>query len=101
MGVNPSLLSKLLHECKYIQMELMHNGLHLQHSNIFNFIYLFIFPFKAVPAAYGSSQARGRIGATAVSLCHSHSNEGSEPHLQPVLQLVVRLNPWEFGMKMV
>ena len=27
--------------------------------------------FKATPAAYGSSQARGRIGATAAGLCHS------------------------------
>jgi len=24
--------------------------------------------------AYGGSQAKGRIGATAASLCHSHSN---------------------------
>ena len=31
--------------------------------------------------AYGSSQARGRIGTTAASLCQSHSNEESEPHL--------------------
>ena len=30
--------------------------------------------------AYGSSQARGRIGAT--GLHHSHSNARSEPHLQ-------------------
>ena len=40
--------------------------------------------FRATPAAaYGGSQARGRIGATAVGLHHSHSNEGSEPYLQP------------------
>ena len=30
-----------------------------------------------------SSWARGRIGATAASLCDSHSNSGSKPHLQP------------------
>ena len=35
---------------------------------------------------YGSSQARGRIGAAAASLCHGHSNMGSEPHLRPVPQ---------------
>ena len=29
------------------------------------------FVFRAAPAAYGGSQARGRIGATAASLCHS------------------------------
>ena len=37
--------------------------------------------FRAVCAAYGSSQARGRIGATATGLHHSHSNVGSEPCL--------------------
>ena len=31
--------------------------------------------------AYGSSQARGQIGAAAASLHHSHSNSGSEPCL--------------------
>ena len=44
------------------------------------FIYLFCL-FRAAPAAYGGSQARGRIGAAAISLQHSHSDEGSEPHL--------------------
>ena len=46
----------------------------------------------AAPAAYGSSQARGQIGAIAVGLHHSQSNKGSELHLQPTLQLVVMLN---------
>ena len=32
--------------------------------------------------AYGGSQIRGRLGATAVGLHHSHSNAGSELHLQ-------------------
>ena len=32
----------------------------------------------AAPAAYGGSQARGRIGAVATGLCQSHSNAGSE-----------------------
>ena len=39
--------------------------------------------FRAIPAAYGSSWARGRIGGVAVGLHHSHSNARSEPHLQP------------------
>ena len=30
--------------------------------------------FRAPPAAHGSSQARGRIGALAAGLHHSHSN---------------------------
>ena len=41
----------------------------------------------AAPAAYGGSQARGRIGAVATSLRQSHSNVGSEPRLQPTPQL--------------
>ena len=39
--------------------------------------------FRATPTAYGSSQVRGQIRATAACLYHSHSNVGSEPHLQP------------------
>ena len=38
--------------------------------------------------AYGSSKARGRIGAAAASLHHSHSNAGSELCLQPTSQLM-------------
>ena len=34
----------------------------------------FFFFFRASPVAYGSSQARGRIGAITAGLCHSHSN---------------------------
>ena len=38
------------------------------------FIYFFIFClFRATPTAYGASQARGLISATAASLHHSHS----------------------------
>ena len=39
------------------------------------------------PAAYGGSEARGQIGAVATGLHQSHSNAGSEPHLQPTSQL--------------
>ena len=53
---------------------------------------LFYFIFTAAPASYGSSQARGRIGAVAASLQHSHDNNGSEPHLRPTPQLVAMLN---------
>ena len=39
---------------------------------IFNFIYLFTaLLFMTAPAAYGGSQARGPLGATAAGLCHS------------------------------
>ena len=46
----------------------------------------------AAPAAYGGSQARGRIGAAAASLHQSHSNAGSEPRLQPTPQLTATLD---------
>ena len=57
------------------------------HVNIFFFFFcLFAFSWAAL-AAYGGSQARGRIGAIATSLRQSHSNTGSEPSLQPTPQL--------------
>ena len=51
------------------------------------------FFLRATPAAYGGSQARGRTGATAAGLHHSHSNAGSEPHLQPIPQLTATTDP--------
>ena len=42
---------------------------------------------------YGGSQATGLIGAIATSLCHSHSNEGSKPSLQPTPQLTATPAP--------
>ena len=50
----------------------------------------FFFFFWATPAAYGRSQARGQIRAAAAGLCYSlsHSSTRSEPHLQPMLQLI-------------
>ena len=55
--------------------------------------------FRAALAAYGGSQARGRIGATAAGLHHSHRNMGSEPHLQPIPQFVAMPDsyPTEWG----
>ena len=48
-------------------------------------IILFLFYLGGIPLACGSSLARGWIGPTTASLCHSHShsNSGSEPHLWP------------------
>ena len=39
--------------------------------------------FRAAPAAYGGSQAKSPIGATAAGLCQSHSNDRSKPWLRP------------------
>ena len=47
--------------------------------------------FRAAPVAY--SQARGRIGAVAAGLRHSHSNVGSEPHLGPTRQVTAMPDP--------
>ena len=43
--------------------------------------------FRAAPAVYGGSQARGQTGAAAASLHQSHSSQGSKPHLRPTLHL--------------
>ena len=43
--------------------------------------------------AYGGSQARGRIRATAAGLRQSHSNAGTELHLQPTPQLTATPDP--------
>ena len=40
------------------------------------------FCFLGLYRQCGSSLARGHIGVAAASLCHSHSNEESKPHLQ-------------------
>ena len=59
---------------------------------LFYFI-LFYCLFGAAPLAYGNSQVRGQIRATAAGLCHSHShsNMGSEPC--PTPQLTETLDP--------
>ena len=61
---------------------------------LYEFQKMFIyFLFKATFAAYGNSQARGQIGATAAGLYHGHSNSGSELHLQPTLKFMAMPNP--------
>ena len=60
-------------------------------TNLFNILDFFFLLFTAASRAYGSSW--GLIGAAAAGLRHSHSNTGSEPHLQPTLQLATMLDP--------
>ena len=50
-------------------------------------LFLSLLLFRAAHEAYISSQARVQIRATAASLHHSHSNEGSQLSLQSKLQL--------------
>ena len=56
----------------------------------------FVF-FRAAPAAYGGSQARGLIGTVAAGLCHRHAR--SELRLRSTPQLTARLDasPTELG----
>ena len=49
--------------------------------------------FRAAPVAHGGSQAKGRIGAAAAGLHHSHSNMGSEMSLRPTPQLTATPDP--------
>ena len=60
---------------------------------ILGIVCLFSISSSAETAAHGCSQARGRIGATTAGLQHSHSNVGSEPHLQPTSQLAATPSP--------
>ena len=48
---------------------------------VFGGFFLVFGLFRAALVAYGSSQARGPIGAAAASLCHSHSHIESKLHL--------------------
>ena len=60
----------------------------------FIFVFLWVFClFRAVPVAYGRSQARGQIRATAASQHVSHSNSGFEPHLWLTPQLLATPDP--------
>ena len=60
---------------------------------IFFFVFLSFCLSGAAPVAYGGSQAKGLIRAVAASLCHSHSNAGPEPRLQPTPQLTATPDP--------
>ena len=62
-------------------------------TSVYNNSRLF-FPRKnTAPMVNGGSQARGRIGAVAAGLHHSHSNVGSKPRLKPTPQLRATLDP--------
>ena len=58
-----------------------------QHVCMCMYIYIFICLLRAIPEAYGSSQARSQITATTACLHHSQSKARSEMHLRPTPQL--------------
>ena len=63
-------------------------------KNLYIYTHFFFFLlFRATPAAYGSSQARGGIGTAAAGLYHSHGSTGSKLHLRPTPQLRATLAP--------
>ena len=72
------------------------SGKRISHTLCFHHLFfppcLFAFS-RAAPVAYGGSQARGRIRTVAAGLRQSHSNEGSELHLQPTPQLRAMPDP--------
>ena len=57
------------------------------------YFYLSICLFRAAPAAYGRSQARGQIRAAAAGLHPSHSNAKYELCLRPTPQLMAMPDP--------
>ena len=63
----------------------------LSKSNFFFFFFFLL--FRAAPVAYGSSQAKGQIEATAAGLHHSRNNVGSKPCLQATPQLTATQDP--------
>ena len=65
------------------------------HILFFFLSFFFLFFFRATLMAYGCSQARGHIGATAAS----HSNARSEPSLWPTSQLMATLDPLAHWMR--
>ena len=78
----------------YQQMSQQHD-MHTQ-WNIICFLFCFVSLFRAEATAYGGSQARGRIGAVASDLCHSHSKTGSEPGMQPTSEFTATSDPEPF-----
>ena len=56
--------------------------------------FFFFLLFRTTLLAYGSSQTRGQIGATAAGKHHSHINTSSEPCLWPTPQLTAVPDPW-------
>ena len=60
---------------------------------VFILVWFGFLPFRAAPAAYRGSQARGQIGATAAGLHHRHINAGSELRLQPTPQFMAMPDP--------
>ena len=83
-----------LNRCGLLPLEWFGNEILLcSTGNYGHFVVVVVCPLRATPTAYGCSQARGEIRVAAAGLHHSHSNSGSESHLQPMPQLMAMLDP--------
>jgi len=58
------------------------------------YLFLFFLPFQGCPCSIWRFPGWGRIGATATSLHHSHSNARSEAGMWPTPQLTAMWSPW-------
>ena len=65
--------------CKMTLIQLFRKCQRIKSLSPLAFFLLYLF-LRAVPTAYGHSQARAWIRAAATSLCHSHSNTRSLTH---------------------
>ena len=68
-------------------------GVGFQNHLVIPFLGFVVLGEGGAPVAWGSSQARGWIGAAAAGLSHSHSNTATELHSQPMPQLEANLDP--------
>uniref|UniRef100_A0A8D1ZL36 Uncharacterized protein n=1 Tax=Sus scrofa TaxID=9823 RepID=A0A8D1ZL36_PIG len=71
------------HDPSLCKSEMSNKYIKFWDKSIYLFIYFYFLLFKATPVAYGGSQAKGQIRATAAGLHHSYSNAGFKMHLQP------------------
>ena len=78
-------------ECKMVQLTL---------KTIWQLCFVLFLSFRATPATYGGSQARGWISAVAASLHHSHSNIRSLGKARDWIRLLVdtSLIPCHWGV---
>ena len=62
----------------YLSVEI--NEVHTHAATWIFFFFFFFWLFRAVPTAYGSSQARGRIGVASATYTTAQDNAGSLTH---------------------
>ena len=84
LSYHASVLKEIPYKSDFSTLNLILNP--PEESAISRILHIYFLIFSATEA-YGSSQARDQISVAAASLHHSHSNTGSEPHLQPTPQL--------------